>query len=595
MRYFKYLFIIVLWSSCQRTTKDVSNRTAAESPNILLILTDDQGYGDFGFTGNHHIKTPTLDALAKESTRFTNFYVSPVCAPTRSSIMTGRQSLRTGITDTYNGGAIMATTEITIAELLKTVNYKTGIFGKWHLGDNYPYRPQDQGFDESVIHLSGGMGQVGDITTYFKKDRAYFDPILWHNGVRQAYQGYCTTIFTDEALRFISEDSDKPFFCYLSYNAPHAPLQLPDAYYNMYKDIDPSDGFSKNIPLHEMTEKDKENARKVYGMVTNIDDNLKRVFDALKASGKEENTIVIFLADNGPQNYRYTAGLKGKKSQVYRGGVQTPMLFKYPKAYKGYNTVDENVLHTDLFPTIAALTDATLPKDRVIDGRSFTPLLSEHKSANWKERPIFWYWTRKYPELYNNISLQYNGYKIVGHTGFNASITDFELYDIKNDPYELQNIVHEKTAIAQKLKKQLDSTFNDLIKSPNLLNKPRIIIGVPWENPIFLSRNDAGGQRNIWNQPIIYGKWDVTMKPGTYHFKFKFEHAVPKGGMMSLELAPYMLRKKINQDGVDEIVIENVVIKEESAIELIPFYEIGPAYNEDRYLPFYIEIEKLDF
>ncbi len=157
-------------------TIPVALAQAQQSPNVILIITDDQGYGDLGVTGNPHVRTPVIDKLAKESTRFNQFYVSPVCAPTRSSLMTGRYSLRTGVRDTYNGGAMMAPTEVTIAELLKKANYTTGIFGKWHLGDNYPSRPNDQGFDESLIHLSGGMGQVGDVTTYFKGDSSYFDP-----------------------------------------------------------------------------------------------------------------------------------------------------------------------------------------------------------------------------------------------------------------------------------------------------------------------------------------------------------------------------------------------------------------------------------
>ena len=193
-------------------------------PNILLIITDDQGYGDLGFTGNPHIKTPTLDSLARISIRFNNFHVSPVCAPTRSSLMTGRYSLRTGVRDTYNGGAIMATEETTIAEMLKQADYKTGIFGKWHLGDNYPSRPIDQGFDESVIHLAGGMGQVGDVTTYFKYDSSYYDPVLWHNGQQESYTGYCSDVFTEQAMNFIQKNSSQPFFCYLSFKRPPYPF-----------------------------------------------------------------------------------------------------------------------------------------------------------------------------------------------------------------------------------------------------------------------------------------------------------------------------------------------------------------------------------
>ena len=180
-----------------------------EHPNVILIITDDQGYGDFGFTGNPHVKTPVLDNLASQSIRFNNFYVCPVSAPTRAGLMTGRYSLRTGVRDTYNGGAMMASSEVTIAEILKEAGYSTGHFGKWHLGDNYPMRPVDQGFDESVMHLGGGMGQPGDITTYFRFDSSYFNPVLWHNGKQQRYNGYCTDIFAGEAIRFIEENKNR--------------------------------------------------------------------------------------------------------------------------------------------------------------------------------------------------------------------------------------------------------------------------------------------------------------------------------------------------------------------------------------------------
>ena len=275
---------------------------AQNQPNVLLIIADDQGYGDLGITGNPHIKTPVIDNFAQKSIRFNQFYVSPVCAPTRSSLMTGRFSLRTGIRDTYNGGAIMAPGEITIAEMLKKAGYTCGIFGKWHLGDNYPSRPVDQGFDESVVHLSGGMGQVGDFTTWFQGDSSYFNPVLWHNGKQQKYKGYCTDIFATQAIRFIENHQDQPFFCYLAFNAPHTPLQVPEEYYQMYKDIDPASGFENdNRPFPEMNEKDKEDARKVYAMVNSIDDNLEKLFKKLDDFKIAQNTIIIFMTDNGPQ------------------------------------------------------------------------------------------------------------------------------------------------------------------------------------------------------------------------------------------------------------------------------------------------------
>jgi len=343
----------------------------AKHPNVILIITDDQGYGDLGVTGNPHVKTPVIDALAKESLRFNNFYVSPVCAPTRASLMTGRYSLRTGIRDTYNGGAIMASNEVTIAEMLKKADYKTGIFGKWHLGDNYPSRPSDQGFDESLIHLSGGIGQVGDITTYFKGDKSYFDPILWHNNKKEAYSGYCSDIFTDNAIAFIEKNKEAPFFCYLSFNAPHTPLQVPEKYYQQYASIDPASGFENDDrPFTEMSNKDKEDARKVYAMVTNIDDNLGKLFKKLDDLNIADNTLIIFMTDNGPQQIRYVAGMRGRKGSVYKGGVRVPFYMKYPASFKGDKDIESVAAHMDVLPTLSEICNVDLPKEKVIDGKS---------------------------------------------------------------------------------------------------------------------------------------------------------------------------------------------------------------------------------
>ena len=209
--------------------------------------------------------------------------------------MTGRYSLRTGVRDTYNGGAIMAASEFTLAEMLKKVNYSTGIFGKWHLGDNYPSRPSDQGFDESLVHLAGGIGQVGDFTNYFKMETSYFDPVLWHNNKQRAYKGYCSDIFTQNAIDFIEKNHDQPFFCYLSFNAPHTPLQVPDKYYQIYKGIDPSEGIDpKLLPLADMNEKSDEDARRVYAMVTNIDDNLNQLFKKITSVGNRREYYSYF-------------------------------------------------------------------------------------------------------------------------------------------------------------------------------------------------------------------------------------------------------------------------------------------------------------
>ncbi|MEM1138167.1 MAG: arylsulfatase, partial [Bacteroidota bacterium] len=533
-------------------------------PNVIIIITDDQGYGDLGITGNPHIKTPTLDKFATESIRFNNFYVSPVCAPTRSSLMTGRYSLRTGVSDTYNGGATMATSEITIAEMLKAAEYKTGIFGKWHLGDNYPSRPKDQGFDESVIHLAGGMGQVGDITTYFKKDSSYFDPVLWNNGAQQAYKGYCSDIFADEAINFIEANHQSPFFCYLSFNAPHTPLQVPDKYYQMYKDIDPATGFENDDrPFETMTEKDKEAARKVYAMVSNIDENIDKILKKLESLGIADNTLVIFMTDNGPQQRRYVGGMRGRKGSVFRGGVRVPFYLRYPKLSQGNKDVAETSAHIDILPTLSQLCNVPLPKDRIIDGKSLLPLI-KNPQAYWEERTLFFYWTRRYPELYNNIALYKGNNKLVGNIGYNAAIEEFELFDIKKDPYEQKNIIAENKNMGIALKAELDQYYKALVASDNLINTPRVIIGSENENPIILNRNDASGERGIWSQEEIYGKWKVRIKEGTYNIKFKFIEPIKSGGKMYLETNTIVNQMKNEENNTDIIEMKEVYLPEMS-------------------------------
>jgi arylsulfatase A-like enzyme len=580
---FKFLFIVV---TCVISITSIAQKK--NHPNVVLIITDDQGFGDLGYTGNTQIKTPVIDNFANSSIRFNNFYVSPVCAPTRSSLMTGRYSLRTGVRDTYNGGAIMATSEITIAEMLKQSNYTTGLFGKWHLGDNYPSRPMDQGFDETLMHLAGGMGQVGDITNYFKKDSSYFDPILWHNGQKEAYKGYCSDVFASNAIQFIEKNKNVPFFCYLSFNAPHTPLQVPEKYHQMYAHIYPSLEFEKNNAAHlKMTEQDKEDARKVYGMVTNIDDNIGKLLQKLNDLGIEENTIVIFMTDNGPQQLRYTAGMKGKKGTVYQGGTRVPFFFKYPALTKASKSIETMSAHIDVLPTLAELCHVDLPKNRTIDGKSLLPLIVG-KKINWSERPLFLYWTRKYPELYNNIAIQQSGYKLVGQTDYNASIEDFELYNINNDPYEQHNIVAENQSIAKTMKNQLDTIYNELILSENLTSKPLITMGSAKENPLFLNRNDADGARGIWDQDEIVGYWNVHVMKGRYNFKFTFKKPIAANGQMYLETNT-IVNQMNNRLNTATIEMKNILLPEMRG-ELRPYYII----NGKAILPFWVEIQKVD-
>ncbi|HUV00563.1 MAG TPA: arylsulfatase [Bacteroidales bacterium] len=557
-----------------------------QQPNVVIIITDDQGYGDLSFTGNPHLKTPFIDKFAKESVRMNNFYVCPVSSPTRSGLMTGRYSLRTGIRDTYNGGAMMAANEITVAEMLKDAGYTTGIFGKWHLGDNYPFRPNDQGFDESVNHLDGGMGQPGDITTYFKGDSSYFDPVLWHNGKQEGYSGYCTDIFADQAIKFIEKNHTSPFFCYLAFNAVHEPLQVPDKYYSLFKDIDPASGFGNDKrPFYKMSEIDKEAARRVYAMVTNLDENIGKVLKKLDDLKISENTLVIFMSDNGPYRTRYLAGMRGQKGSVYRGGIRVPCFIRYPGLIKGNIEVETNTAYIDIMPTIAEICHAELPKDRIIDGKNLLPLI-KGENVDWKNRSLFFYWTRRYPELYNNIALQKGSYKLVGHTNYNEGINGFELFDVFKDPYEQSNIIKDYRDIAKNLKIDLDIILKDLVNSPNLVNQPRIIIGNEHENPVFLNRTDAYGERG-WAEEEFYGKWRLSISEGLYNIKFRFLKPVKANGRMILETGTFINQMLNVKQEAEEIEMKDIYFSDMEC-DFIPYYSV----DSRRISPLWIKIEK---
>jgi len=571
------LIVFIVFNSC---ISPIENK----KPNVIIIITDDQGFGDLGINENPNIITPNIDQFASESIQFDNFFVSPVCAPTRASLMTGRYSLRTGVRDTYNGGAIMSNTETTIAEILKEADYSTGIFGKWHLGDNYPFRPSEQGFDESIIHLAGGIGQVGDFTNYYKGNTSYFDPILWKNNKKNQYDGYCSDIFAENAVKFIEKNKNKPFFCYLSFNAPHTPLQVPKKYYNMYKDLDPELGFNDESLASKMSEKDKEDARRIYGMVTNIDDNIGKVLNKLTELGIEEETIIIFMTDNGPQQFRYNSNMKGLKGTVYNGGTRVPFYIKYAEKFKNSKVISRMSAHIDILPTILELCNLKIPSDRKIDGQSLVPLIN---SKPFNDRHLFSYWTRRFPEKYINMSIQNDNYKLVGNNDYNGKIKDFELYDLIADPLESKNVINQNIEIAKSFKIEMDNSIDDLLSSENIKNPPRIIIGSEFENPTVLNRNDASGERGIWAQNDIYSYWKVNFKKGTYDFKFKFKDSITSKGTLFTEINNRVYSKKTEKVVYSTLEMNDISI-ENSEVDLISFLKL----NNKKIFPFWIEIYK---
>ncbi len=580
----KYFFLaiaaILLFVSCSEKVQQESS----PKPNVIIVMTDDQGIGDFGFTGNPYIKTPVIDKLADQSLNLTNFYVAPVCAPTRASLMTGRYSERTGVYDTYKGGAIMSDSEITIAEILQENGYETGIFGKWHLGDNYPYRPFDQGFETSVVFRAGGVGQPGDIFNFFARDSSYFNPVLFKNGEPVKTIGYCSDVYTDETIEFINKNqkkSEKPFFAYLSFNAPHTPLQLPQEYYNMYKDIefDASKFEVYDEIVEKMTAKDIEAAKKVYGMVSNIDDNIGKLIQSLKEQGIYDNTIIVFLTDNGPQQNRYKMGLRERKSSVFGGGVRVPCLIHYPEKFKEKQELDATIAHIDLLPSILDLCGLEKVNHK-IDGMSFFSSDNDDYSA-FENRTLFFEWGRGFLTKYRNFSALKNNFKLVGNTSAESSIENFELYDVESDPQEKNNILAENTETANALKTEIDDWYNEIISEENNNKIYPAFVGTSYENPVLLNRNDAKGGQKYWDVKVV--------EDGIFDIQFHFQEEIEEPGEMHLQMYPYNLVQK-NTKPMKELTIEGQKLKK-GDYRFEPYYQTG---TRKFIVPFYVSIRRID-
>ncbi|MBZ0173165.1 MAG: arylsulfatase, partial [Phycisphaerales bacterium] len=324
-------------------------------------LTDDQGWGDIHSHGNEVIVTPVLDRLASEGARFERFYVSPVCAPTRAAFLTGRYYLRTGVNGVTHREEVMRSEERTLAEVLKDAGYATGCFGKWHNGAQYPNHPNGQGFDEFFGFCAGHWNN-------------YFDTTLERNGNPVESKGYINDVVTDAALDFIDAHADAPFFCYVPYNTPHSPFQVPDRYFDPFKE----QGLDDTLAC-------------VYGMVKSIDDNVGRLLDRLESHGLAGDTIVVFFGDNGPNTERYNGGMLGRKGSVHEGGVRNALFIRWPGHIPAGTEVKPIAAAIDLLPTLAELANVPVNPARQLDGLSLAPLLTGQR-VDWPDRMLFSHW-----------------------------------------------------------------------------------------------------------------------------------------------------------------------------------------------------------
>ena len=471
--------------------------TSVEKPNVILILTDDQGYGDIHMHGNDSISTPNMDLLGTEGVRLDRFYVSPVCAPTRASLLTGRYHLRTGTHWVTRGGENMHEEEVTLAELFKANGYATGIFGKWHNGSHYPEHPLGQGFDEFTGFCAGHWNN-------------YFDTQLEHNGEMLPTDGYITDVLTDHALAFMDAHADEPFFCYLPYNAPHSPFQVPDKYFNKYKEMGLTD---KNAS--------------VYGMVENIDDNISRILSRLEEAGKAEETLIIFITDNGPNGNRFNGGMLGRKGSVHEGGVRVPSFWYWPGKLAGGRVVEEITSHIDVFPTLVSLLGLDAVETLPQDGIDISSLLTG-KKEEIAERSIFSHqFSRGGVQNYPG-SFRTGQYRFVAYSEAKP-----ELYDMEVDPGQSRNLADSLPELAGSFHEEYQAWIKEMRKDGFTIRPTQV--GHEKASRVVLPAHEAELKGSItyqanqngwandwlvnWTSPKDTVSWDIeVVKEGTYTF-----------------------------------------------------------------------------
>jgi arylsulfatase A-like enzyme len=400
----------------------------AARPNVVIFLADDQGWGDLSVHGNSQLQTPNIDSLAADGALFTHFFVCPVCSPTRAEFLTGRYHPRGGVRGVSTGLERLDLDETTMADDFRAAGYATGAFGKWHNGSQWPYHPRARGFDEYYGFTSGHWGE-------------YFDPPLEHNGKLVRGKGFIADDFTAHALAFIEQNKDRPFFCYVAFNTPHSPYAVPDEYWQKHR----------NQPITQRgSEGDRESldeTRCTLAMCENIDDNVGRVLRRLNDLKLADNTIVIYFSDNGPNTFRWTGGMKGRKGSTDEGGVRVPCLIRWPAKIKRGTVVREIAGAIDLLPTLATLADILLT-GKPLDGLDVSPLLLG--TANeWPDRMIFSHWAGK-------VSVRTRQYRLDDAGA---------LFDMKADPGQTSDVSQSQPEAAARLTKAVAAWRRDVLSA----------------------------------------------------------------------------------------------------------------------------------
>jgi arylsulfatase A len=455
-----------------------------------------------------------MDALAQSGVRFARYYAAPVCSPTRAGMMTGRYAFRTGIYNTRFGGDSLALGEITVAQLLKGEGYRTGLFGKWHLGRYHGYQPQQRGFDEFLGHYQGHIERY-----------EYADQFV-HNGRPVESRGYVTELVTDAAIDFIDESKRRapaaPFFCYLSYSAPHSPFQMDTSHAHQPEgDAMIEKYLRKGLPLTQA---------RIYAMVERVDRNIGRLLAHLESGGLAKDTVVFFMSDNGGVSKHWTGDLRGFKAQVYEGGVRSPLFVRWPGKFPAGGVVSGQASHVDLLPTLCELAGAKVPGDRVIDGRSLVPLLRAGTGDRHHEY-VYHSWNRMLPTPDANWGISDQRFKLVGAGGgarTKGGETNWGLFDLENDPGEKQNLATEQPARVKALRGEFLRWYGEVTRGMNYAPVP-IPVGHADENPVELqpswAKTHGEGTKYVfeaydwdtiegWSKPGESAEWKIAVAHG---------------------------------------------------------------------------------
>jgi len=497
----------------------VSNVNKKKRPNVILILVDDLGYGDLSCHGNPVVKTPNIDHLYHQSARLTNFHVDPTCSPTRASLLTGRYSSRAGVWHTIMGRSILPKDEVTMAEIFSRNGYKTGIFGKWHLGDNAPFRACDRGFAESLV-LGGGA--IGNTPDYWDND--YFDDFYSHNGTWEKQSGYCTDVFFKAAMNFIEGVAGQPFFCYLPTNVVHWPHNVAEDYTKPYRGL---------VPDTRAT---------FYGMLSNLDENIGKLLQFLKAKGLDKDTILIFMSDNGTSfgaefdrqgfvTKGYNAGMRSHKGSVYEGGHRVPCFIRWPGGgIPSGRDIQGLAAHIDILPTLIDLCGLDVEKDLIFDGLPLSPFLKDN-NYKWPERTLI---------IHNQrVDIPIKGKDYVVMTSIWRLVNGKELYNIREDPGQHRDLSKQYPEVVKKLNEDYEQWWNDISRRFN--EYIWIPVGTDKENPVKLTTHDIHGQvcwdqRHVRRNSRCDGFWTIEIvRDGVYVIEVS---RWPKESGLSLWEAP---------------------------------------------------------